>query len=89
VRLVLGFGYLNPTTSAPLLRRLLDLNLEVASGCYFALEDTTELVLWGTTRPTDGLDLVEFTGLCEQVAAGYREFCTSLVQDFQLDTQPR
>jgi hypothetical protein len=82
-------GYLNPRTAAPAMRRMLGLNAILITGCYFALVEQQEAVIFCAARPLEGLDLVEFKSLCDTLATGYWQFGANLIQEFQLDAQPR
>jgi hypothetical protein len=80
-----AFAYVPKTSVAPFLRRLLEMQA-IMGGAYFAIEPSGLLKL-SMTRMIEGLDLVEFKNMLDQVASNWWQRVAPLVSEFQLPTQ--
>jgi hypothetical protein len=79
-------GYVPKANVAPLYRRLLALNT-IFVGVYFCIFDNNTIVL-RTSRNLEGLDLFEFKLLLDGLCSNYFQHVMSVVQTFQVPSQP-
>lgn len=78
-----GFGFVPKANIAPLLRRLLALNVTLIEGT-FCLNEATNMLVLQLSRRAEHLEFADFKAILDGMAAKHFQVTVPLVQEFQI-----